>query len=153
MSEDNFHHIVCPHCGTVNRLSRNHPAAEAKCGHCHKPIFTHAAIPVSTERFEKHLRHDSIPIAVDFWAEWCGTCKFMAPIFSTVAAEMEPEVRFLKIDTETEHQLALKYDIQNIPMLMLFRDGKPVAHRAGVMDAHALRAWIRQYAGLPMQAE
>ena len=84
-------------------------------------------------------------MVADFWAEWCGPCKMMAPAYDRVAAELEPHVRFLKIDTEAEQQLAAQYNIRSIPTLMLFRNGTVVAQRAGASDAASLRAWIEQH--------
>ena len=83
-------------------------------------------------------------MVVDFWADWCGPCKVMAPAFERVAAEVEPEVRFLKVDTEAERDLAARYDIRSIPMLIMFRKGGIVAQRAGASDARSLRTWIQQ---------
>ena len=68
----------------------------------------------------------------------------MAPVYERVAAEFEPEVRFLKLDTEAEPQIAARYHIRSIPTLMLFRKGAAVAQRAGALDTHTLRAWLRQ---------
>jgi thioredoxin 2 len=68
----------------------------------------------------------------------------MAPAYDRVAAELEPHVRFLKVDTEAEQQLAAQYNIRSIPTLMLFRGGKIVAQQAGAMDGSSLRAWIQQ---------
>jgi thioredoxin 2 len=68
----------------------------------------------------------------------------MAPAYARVAAEMEPEVRFLKVDTEAEQQLAAQYNIRSIPTVMLFRGGQLVAQRAGASDARSLRDWISQ---------
>ena len=135
-------HIVCPHCQSVNRIPDGKPATEAKCGVCHKPLFTGRATPASTAAFDKHIGRDDIPVVVDFWAEWCGPCKMMAPVYEKVAAEMEPAMRFLKVDTDREQQLAARYGIRGIPTMMVFRGGKPVAHRAGAIDAATLKAWL-----------
>ena len=66
----------------------------------------------------------------------------MAPVYEKVAGEMEPDMRFLKVDTDREQALAQRYGIRGIPTMMVFRDGKPVAHRAGAVDAATLKAWL-----------
>ena len=71
----------------------------------------------------------------------------MAPAYERVAGELEPGVRFLKVDTEAEQQLAAQYNIRSIPTVMMFKNGQMVAQRAGASDAPSLRAWIQQNAG------
>ena len=66
---------------------------------------------------------------VDFWSEWCGPCKMMAPVFERAARELEPALRFLKLDTEAAADIAARYNIRSIPMLILFRNGAIVAQR------------------------
>ncbi|MCW5733739.1 MAG: thioredoxin TrxC [Enhydrobacter sp.] len=139
--------IVCPHCMAINRTPVDRPAAKAKCGACHGALFGSKPIAASEKIFSTHLQRNDIPVVVDFWAEWCGPCKMMAPAYERVAAELEPDVRFLKVDTEAQPQLAAQYNIRSIPTLILFRDGKVVAQRAGASDATSLRAWIQQNTG------
>ncbi len=139
-------HIVCPHCGAVNRVPAARPAAEAKCGVCHKPLFAGHPAAATAESFAKHIGRNDVPVVVDFWAEWCGPCKLMAPAYERVAAEMEPNLRFLKVDTEQEPELAARYGIRGIPTLMVFRKGEVVAQRAGAVDAGTLRSWLKPYA-------
>jgi thioredoxin-like negative regulator of GroEL len=69
-------------------------------------------------------------------------CTDMAPIYERVCSEFEPDVRFLKLDTESEPELAARYDIRSIPILMLFRKGNVVARQAGALDPQTLRAWL-----------
>jgi thioredoxin 2 len=144
---ENARLIVCPHCARVNRVPMERAARGAKCGHCHQPLFTGEPIAATAANFLTHIGRNNIPVAVDFWAEWCGPCHMLAPVFARMAAELEPEFRFLKVDTEAEPQLAARFNIRSIPMVMLFRNGRIVAQQAGAMAAGALRDWLRQNAG------
>jgi thioredoxin 2 len=146
MTDDTSRLLVCPNCNTVNRVPANKTASEAKCGNCHQAIFTGSAVPVSEKSFDRHIQRDGIPVVVDFWAEWCGPCKVMSPTFESVAAELEPNVRFLKVDTEAQPALAARFNIRSIPMMMMFKDGHIVAQRAGAVSAESLRGWIAQNA-------
>ena len=143
---------VCPHCGSINRIPAEKPAQAAKCGRCHKALFTGAPLAVNSEGFERHIRHNTIPVLVDFWADWCGPCHMMAPVLDRVTGELEPALRVLKLDTEAAPDIAARYDIRSIPMLILFRDGAVVAQRAGASDAQSLRAWLQPYLRAPAAA-
>jgi thioredoxin 2 len=139
-------HIVCPNCQSVNRVAAGRDAGKGKCGRCHQPLFSGHPVAATAQSFDTHVRRNEIPVVVDFWADWCGPCKMMAPHYERVAGELEPGFRFLKVDTEAEQALAARYDIRSIPTLMLFRGGKLAAQQAGAVDAARLKAWLHQHA-------
>ena len=138
--------IVCPHCGSTNRVAGDKSLADGKCGKCHEPLFDGQPANVDAAAFDKQITRSDVPVVVDFWADWCGPCHMMAPSFEAAARALEPKMRFLKLDTEAEPQVAARYNIRGIPNLIVFRHGKIVAQQAGAMDARTLTAWLGQYA-------
>jgi thioredoxin 2 len=139
-------HIVCPSCNAINRVPGTRLALDAKCGTCHKKLFTKQPAKVDGKGFERHIARNDIPVVVDFWAPWCGPCLAMAPAFDKAAAELEPDFRFLKVNADQEQQLTAKFGIRSIPTTMLFSHGGVVAQQAGAMNAGAIVAWVKSHA-------
>lgn len=135
-------HVVCPHCGGINRLPSERLGERPSCGKCHKQVLDGVPVSLSSARFDKFISKNDLPVVVDFWAAWCGPCKMMAPVFSQVAAEMATQYRFAKVDTEQAQDIAARYNIRSIPTIILFRNGKEVDRVAGAMDKSGLKRWL-----------
>jgi thioredoxin 2 len=136
-------HVVCPRCDTTNRVPRDKLDGGGKCGACGSPLFERRPLALDEPRFAKHAEVSDVPLLIDFWAAWCGPCRTMAPIFERAAAELEPGLRLVKVDTEAAPDLAARFNIRSIPSLVLVQHGKEIARSAGAMPLPQLLAWAR----------
>jgi thioredoxin 2 len=137
--------VACPNCNTLNRAPRDKLAAGGgKCGKCGSRLFAGHPVALNARSFETHAAKTDIPLLVDFWAPWCGPCRAMAPQFEKAATELEPQVRFAKVNTDEEQQLAGRFGIQGIPTMILFHQGREIARQSGLMDANRIGQWVQQ---------
>ena len=136
--------IVCPSCGAVNRVKADKPTEKAKCGVCHAPLFTGHPVEAKGTMFDKQIARSSVPVVVDVWAPWCGPCRMMAPAFEQATRDLEPRVRFLKLNSDDEQAVAGRLGIRGIPTLLLYRGGREIARQSGAMTAGQITGWINQ---------
>ncbi|MBU1200962.1 MAG: thioredoxin [Nanoarchaeota archaeon] len=96
---------------------------------------------LTQENFEKETKKGKV--VVDFWAEWCGPCKMLGPIFESLSAEMKG-VKFAKVNVDENEELSTKYGIRGIPTMILFKDGKEVSKLVGALPKESLKKKIEE---------
>lgn len=138
-------HVVCPHCGTTNRLAADALVRAPDCGRCHRALFTGMPVALDEAGFRKTIGKSDLPVLVDFWAPWCGPCRMMAPQFEAAARELEPRVRLVKLNTEEAPALSAAMNIRSIPTLALFSGGREIARQPGAMGAADIVRWVRAH--------
>lgn len=136
--------LTCQKCNATNRLPSDRLQDQPKCGKCKSPVYNGKAINLNLANVSSVLTNNQVPVIVDCWAPWCGPCKTFGPIFDAVAKEYEPKLRFAKLNTETQQNIAARWHIQSIPTLILFKQGKEVTRVSGAMPATQFKQWLQQ---------
>lgn len=144
--------LACPHCLAINRVPDARLGEGPRCGRCHQPLFTGQPFALNRANAEPLLLRSEQPVVIDAWAGWCGPCRSFAPVFATACQRLEPQFRFLKLDTEAEPQLAAQFRIQSLPTLIAWQGsrggGHEVARTMGALPLPAFMQWLAQSYGL-----
>ena len=101
-----------------------------------------ATVNVDNATFDEKVLKADKPVVVDFWAEWCGPCKMIAPSLEELSEEMSDKVTIAKVNMDENPDLAAKYGVRSIPTLLMFKGGEPVAIQVGAAPKNRLSSWI-----------
>jgi len=135
--------IVCSHCQGVNRVPSSRLADDPHCGKCKQSLLEGKPVELNDGNFVKIIGKNSLPVIVDFWADWCGPCKMMAPSFADAAMALKTSAVLAKLNTEVAQQTAARFAIRSIPTMIAFKDGKEVARQSGAMSKDQIVQWVR----------
>ena len=130
--------VRCPSCGTKNRLR---PQAEGvpRCSVCHTLLPW--IVDAGQDSFDEEIRA-SVPVLVDFWAEWCGPCRMVSPVVEKVGRDNAGKLKVVKVDVDGAPEISARYGVQSIPLLVLFVGGEEADRLVGAVPEAQLRRWL-----------
>lgn len=132
--------IRCPSCGKLNRL---HPTSEGvpRCGVCHEPLPW--IVDADEQSFEAEISA-AVPVLIDFWAPWCGPCRMVSPLVERLGRDRAGHLKIVKLNVDEAPQIAGRYGVQGIPLLVLLREGDELDRLVGAVPEAQLRQWLEQ---------
>ena len=144
--------VVCNKCGSKNRVDRAAATVrQAKCGKCAAPLDLESAVQntpiiVKDDTFERDVLHARGPVLLDCWAPWCGPCRIVGPIMEQLATESNGRYRIAKLNVDENPRTSAQFQIQSIPTMLIFKDGKLVDRLVGALPKPAIAARLQAHA-------
>ena len=126
-------HIVCAHCGAVNRLPSERLADDPDCGRCHRPLLDGQPVVLDDRSFDAFVRQTTLPVLVDFWAPWCGPCRQMAPQFEAAARQLKGRALLVKVNSDDSPEASARFAIRSIPTLVRLQAGVELRRQSGAL--------------------
>ena len=134
--------LQCQFCLTWNRVAADRVADRPKCGKCAKPMLLDRPYPIFEEGFARTITDTTLPVLVDFYADWCGPCKMMAPFVDELEREYQGRALIAKVDSDRAPGLGQQYGIRGIPTTIVFKGGKEVQRQVGAVGKGQLKAML-----------
>ena len=131
--------VRCQFCETWNRVVAERAADRPKCGKCGRPMLVDRPILLTDETFSRTITESEIPVLVDFYADWCGPCKMMAPAVDQLASENQGKILVAKLDTDRSPRTAQSFGIRSIPTVIVFESGREARRGTGAMPIRGLQ--------------
>jgi thioredoxin 2 len=139
--------VPCPFCGTRNRVRAARVDDRPKVGTCARPLLLDRPVKADDASFDAVLGGTDVPVLVDFFADWCGPCRMLAPSLDAIAHERRGRLLVLKVDTDASPALSQRFAIRSIPLVVLFDGGREIARQAGALPKPQLDAWLDRATG------
>ncbi len=134
--------LQCQFCQSWNRVDASRAADRPKCGKCAKPLLLDRPIHLGDDSFSRTVAESELPVIVDFYADWCGPCKMMAPAVDELAAKYAGRAIVAKVDTDRAQRAAQPFNIRGIPTTIVFSGGKEIARQSGAIPYKMLAALL-----------
>lgn len=134
--------LRCQFCQSWNRIDVSRAADRPKCGNCGKPMLLDRPIHLDDETFARTIAESEVPVMVDFYADWCGPCRMLAPVVDEVAGARAGRALVVKLDTDRSPEISERYGIRGIPTLIAFRGGREIGRHVGLARRPQLDALL-----------
>jgi thioredoxin 2 len=134
--------LPCPSCGKWNRIRADKATDGPKCGACGASIALDRPLLLDDATFDRVIAESDVPVLVDFYADWCGPCKMMAPAVETLARESAGKALVAKLDTDRAQRSAGRFQIRGIPTSIVFVGGREVKRQTGAVPLATLRSML-----------
>ncbi|WP_396207899.1 thioredoxin [Gemmatimonas sp.] len=134
--------VPCASCGKLNRVNMDKVGATAVCGTCKSALHVDAPVILTDANFDVVVSRSTVPVMVDFYADWCGPCKMMAPVFADFARRQKGRVLVAKVNTDENPGVSMRFGIRSIPTLTVMHGGQEVARQVGAVPMAALEQMV-----------
>jgi thioredoxin 2 len=136
--------VRCQFCESWNRIDMSRASDRPKCGKCGKPMLLDRPIHLTDDTFARTIADSAVPVLVDFYADWCGPCKMMAPSVDKLAADYTGRALVAKLNTDESQRTSMSFNIRGIPTSIVFAGGKETVRQSGAVSYDVLDGMLKR---------